>query len=280
VELGSARLRVLEGKSAIITGGGRGIGRAIAEALGRLGAGIVLVARSDDELKQSAAAVSRVGSHAVTVAGSVTDPVTSARMLQACLDTFGSCDILINGAAITGPVGEIESIDPQFWDEMLRINVTGTFLPCRAVLPEMKRQHSGRIVNIASGLAVRAQAGRSAYSASKAAIVQFTSVLAEEVKDHGIYANSVAPGLVRTAMVTDLTGLRGSGLQDAVATRMTAIQDAGGLIEPEESARLFVWLVTAAKRSGEFLRYDDLELRKEIAAFHDALVISRAGERQ
>jgi NAD(P)-dependent dehydrogenase (short-subunit alcohol dehydrogenase family) len=266
-----AHSQILEGKAAIITGGGRGIGRAVGEALGALGAGVVLSARSENELREAAAAVTKAGGRAVIVAGNVTDPKASMRMLEACLDSFGTCDILLNGAAISGPVGEIESLDPDSWGEMLRINLTGTFLPCKAVLPEMKRRRTGRIINVSSGLAVRVQPGHSAYSMTKAAIVQFTRVLAEEVKDFGIYANCVAPGVVRTAMVADLIALPGGGLQAAVAERMKSLKETGVVIEPEESARLFVWLAAASERTGEFLRYDDLELRKEIKAFHDGL---------
>jgi NAD(P)-dependent dehydrogenase (short-subunit alcohol dehydrogenase family) len=263
--------RILEGKAAIITGGGRGIGRAVAEALGGPGASIVISARSENELKEAATAVAKAGGRAVTVAGSVAEEKTASRLVEACYDSFGDCDILINNAAITGPVGEVESLDPKLFDEMLRINITGTFLPIWALLPEMKKRRTGRIINVASNLAIRVQPGQAGYSMSKAAIVHFTRVLAEEVREHGIYANSVGPGIVRTAMVNDLIALPGGGFQGAIAKRMGNLKETGVLIEPAEAARLFVWLAAAAKRNGEFLRYDDLELRNEIKAFHDGL---------
>ncbi|MGH6906112.1 MAG: SDR family NAD(P)-dependent oxidoreductase [Geminicoccaceae bacterium] len=260
-------MRHLEGRTAIITGGGRGIGRAVAEALAAGGAGIVIAARNQRELRATAAAVGAAGGRAEVVAGDIADPPTSQRLLETALGSFGGCDVLINAAAIVGPTGETETLDLEAWSETLRINLTGTFLACRAVLPEMKRRRRGKILNIASGLAVRPQPGLAAYSATKAAVVQFSRVLAEEVRSHGISVNAVHPGIVRTAQVDELMALGGPGAQQQIVQRMKEVEAAGALREPAEAARLFVWLAAACELTGAFIRSDDPEVQAQVAAF-------------
>jgi NAD(P)-dependent dehydrogenase (short-subunit alcohol dehydrogenase family) len=257
----------LQGRIAIITGGGRGIGRAVAEALATAGAGVVIGARGEDELAATAAAIACAGGSAVTVAGDVGDLATGPRLLAAALEAFGVPDVLINAAAISGPIGETETLDFAAWNETLRINLTGTFLTCRAVLPEMKRRRGGKILNIASGLAVRAQPGLAAYSASKAAVVQFSRVLAEEVRDHGITVNAVHPGIVRTKIIDELISLEGDGARRRIAQRMRELEAAGTMLEPAVAARLFVWLMVACTWTGEFVRIDDPKVQAEMAAF-------------
>ncbi|MGH6896093.1 MAG: SDR family NAD(P)-dependent oxidoreductase, partial [Geminicoccaceae bacterium] len=220
-------------------------------------------------LRATAAAVGAAGGRAEVVAGDIADPTTSRRLVETALGAFGRCDVLINAAAIVGPTGETETLDLEAWSETLRINLTGTFLACRSVLPEMKRQRRGKILNVASALAVRAQPGLAAYSATKAAVVQLSRVLAEEVRSHGITVNAVHPGIVRTALVDELMALGRPGAQQLIAARMRQIEAAGALREPAQAARLFVWLAAACERTGDFIRIDDPEVGAQVAAFAD-----------
>ncbi len=259
--------QVFRGKAAIITGGGRGVGRAVAEAFAGLGAGVVISARKERELEACASSISRAGGRVVAVPADVGDPATAPLLLKTCLDSFGACDVLINGAGVNGPVGDVEELDLADWNETFRTNMTGTFLMCRAVVPQMKRQQRGRIINASSGLATRVQRGRSLYSASKAAVAQFTRVLAEDVKNHGILANAVHPGLVDTGMVQELIALTGGEAQQYTAKRLTDLKQAGQLITPAQSAELFVWLAAGTERTGEFVFIDDPAIGAEIKAF-------------
>lgn len=247
----------LDGQVAIITGGGRGIGRAVAVAYAREGAAVVLCARGEADLAASVAAAEQAGGRAAAVVGDIGDPATGERLVKAAVDRFGGCDILVNAAAIGGPVGAVETLDPQAWSETLGINVTGTFLTCRAVLPLMKRNRRGRIINVSSGLAERVQPGQAAYSASKAAVVQFSRVAAEEVREFGVQVNAVHPGIVRTEMVANLLALPQAGVNVAILERLRALDADGKIIDPHISALLFLWLACECNVSGNFILFDE-----------------------
>lgn len=258
---------ILQNKAAIITGAGRGIGRAIAETFAAAGAAVVITARSGGELEETAAKVKAAGGRAVAIAADVGDPATASKLVRAALDHAGGCDILINAAGIDGPAGEIESVGLDEWNEVFRINMTGTFLTCKAAVPEMKRRGGGRIINVSSGLATRPQPGLAAYSATKAAVVQFSRVLAEELRDFGIRVNAVHPGLVRTAMIAHMAALEGEGARRLVRERMRSFETNGILIEPAQSARFFLWAVAGCERTGDFLRIDDPAALAEMEAY-------------
>lgn len=246
--------RVLAGQVAIITGGGRGIGRAVAETLAAAGASIVIGARGTRELEATAEAIRARGGRVIAVAGDIGDPSTAERLNEAATTTVGPCDILINAAAIGGPVGAVETLDLGAWQDTFRINVTGTFLACRAIVPGMKHRRRGRIINVASGLAERVQTGQAAYSATKAAVVQFSRVLAAEVAEYGILVNAVHPGIVRTTMVDDLLSRPAEGVHRSMVERLRNLDEAGGIIEPGESAAFFLWMATECTATGEFIR--------------------------
>lgn len=257
-------MSTLEGQVAVITGASRGIGRAVALAMAAEGARVVANARNAGELETLASAAP--ADAVVPVAGDISLQDTSRRLADTALQRFDRCDILVNAAAINGPVGEIETVDPEAFDQAMRINVTGTFLACRAVLPQMKKRRAGRILNVSSGLAERVLPGQAAYSATKAAVLQFTRVLAAETSGFGILANAVHPGIVRTEMFTTLKALEGGGVRRAIAARMADLEETGSVIEPAQSAAFFVWLASGCRRSGEFIRIDDPEVVAEMAA--------------
>ena len=261
--------KIFEGKAAIITGGGRGIGKAVAEAYSSFGAGVVLNARSEHEIDAVAAAIKKAGGRAIAVAGHIGDPATAPLLVRACIDAFGTCDILVNNAGINGQTDDVEDLDLAQWEEVFRINVTGTMLTCRAAIPQMRKQGSGRIINVSSAMAYRVQRGRSPYSATKAAVTQFTKVLAADVRPYRILANAVRPGLVATPTTAELVDIKGSAAREETAKRVGDQYKVGGLITPEQSARFFVWLAGGCDRTGDFILIEDAAA--EINAFYERI---------
>ncbi len=189
----------LEDKIAIVTGGGRGIGRATALAFARDGANVVVVARTRAQVEQVADEVAAMGRQALALAVDVADAAAVEAMTRQVFDTFGRVDILVNGAGVIHrhPVWEMPV---AAWDEMIRVNLRGVFLCTKAVIEPMRGQGSGVIINISSGAGKRGSAGRCAYSASKFGVIGFTESVADEVWQDGIRVTVICPGFVRTEM--------------------------------------------------------------------------------
>ena len=186
-------------KVVLITGAGRGIGRVIAESFGRNGATTVLMDIDERELDSVGAAFHEQGWPSARFVCDVRDFDAVKRVVDEAVQRFGRIDVLVNNAGINAE-GLIEQLDSELWDRCFDINVRGTFNTCKAVIPVMKRQEEGRIINAASFAAIMPSVGGAAYAASKAAVVQFTRTLAGELGPWGITANSYAPGMIPTAM--------------------------------------------------------------------------------
>jgi NAD(P)-dependent dehydrogenase (short-subunit alcohol dehydrogenase family) len=182
--------------TAIVTGGGRGIGAAVARALTARGVAVTVFARTGSEL----AAVAGSGAAALAVAGDVSREADVARLLAEHERALGPCELLVNGAGILVR-GPVEALAPEAWRRTLEINLTGAFLCARAVVPGMKARRRGRIVNLASISATLGTPEASAYNASKWGLVGLTKCLAEELRGHGVQALSVSPGSTDTAML-------------------------------------------------------------------------------
>ena len=219
----------LTGKAAIVTGAGRGIGRAIALALAREGCAVTLASRTRAELEAVAAEVVGLGSRALPFAADVSAEAEAARLADETLRAFGRVDILVNNAGVSIPFRDVVDLPLVDWERILRVNLTGAFLCARAVLPVMIRQRSGKIVNLGSLSSFVGFAGNSAYGASKAGIVMFTKCLAAEVKAYGIDVNAVCPSGTDTRLLEEI-GLKAGRTN---------------LIRPEEIAALVLFLVTA-----------------------------------
>jgi len=190
----------LTGRAAIITGGSKGLGLAMAAGLASAGASIMLVSRNADEGETAAAQLRQdFGVQAIALATDVTSPADTERMAQTALDTFGRIDILINSAGINIR-GAIDELTPDEFKQVMDINVTGTWLASRAVTPAMKKAGSGRIINLASTLGLVGLANRTPYTASKGAVVQMTRALALELAPFNIMVNAICPGPFLTAM--------------------------------------------------------------------------------
>lgn len=190
-------MKRLEGQVALVTGGGRGIGRAITLAFAREGARCALAARTAKELEAVVEAIRADGGEALAVPTDVTREAEVARLVQAVLARFGRLDILVTsaGAGAFAPVGASRVED---WDQMIAVNLTGTYLSCRAALEPMRRQGRGTIINVISLAAKRPIPGTGGYTASKAGALGFTRVLAEEVRREGIRVTALCPGAVDT----------------------------------------------------------------------------------
>ena len=188
-------MKLLEGKTAIITGSSRGIGRAIAMAFAENGAGLVIHGTSEESLRPLADELS-----CEYVAGDIGEIETSRRLARKCVDRFGRIDILVNNAGINTRTKFLE-ITPEEWEKVLRINLTGAFYACQCVIPHMLNQKTGVIINMSSRAGKTAHANASAcYGASKGGIDALTRKLAYDFGPDGIRVNSICPGPIETDM--------------------------------------------------------------------------------
>jgi NAD(P)-dependent dehydrogenase (short-subunit alcohol dehydrogenase family) len=190
----------LTGQVAIITGGGRGLGQAIAQTLAEAGATVVVAARSAGQLQETVALIEQQGGRAFAFEVDVTDQETVQRMVAEVERTLGAVDLLLNNAGVAPPIGPIWEVDAEEWWRCLDVNLRGPFLCTRAVLPGMIARRRGRILNMASVAGLGAIAYLSAYVVSKTALIRFTENLAMETQEYSIKAFAIEPGTVRTAM--------------------------------------------------------------------------------
>jgi 3-hydroxybutyrate dehydrogenase len=187
----------LDGKVAVITGGGHGIGRIIALRFAAAGASVVVSGTSKEALEQTARDVQERGGHAIAVIADVADEAAAEQLIARSLADFGRIDILVNNAGIAGPTAPVTEVTREDWDRTLAVNLTGAFMCAKHALPHMIEQQSGRIINITSIAGLQAYALRSPYCASKWAMIGLTQTLAEEAGRYNITANAIAPGPVR-----------------------------------------------------------------------------------
>lgn len=184
---------------AIVTGAGRGIGRAVAQAFAREGAAVVLAARTASEIAAVAREIAGAGGRARAVRTDVTREASVGGLVEKTLAAFGQVDILVTAAGAAGFAPLVDT-KPEAWDRMLAVNARGVFLCCRAVLPPMMRRGRGTIINVVSVAAKRAIPGGAAYAASKHAVLGLSRVLAEEMRPHGVRVGALCPGAVDTAL--------------------------------------------------------------------------------
>ncbi|MFQ5839713.1 MAG: 3-oxoacyl-[acyl-carrier-protein] reductase [Candidatus Methylomirabilales bacterium] len=194
----------LEGRVAIVTGGSRGIGAAVAASLARAGAKVVIVARDLPRADATAAALRADGATVVAMKADVAVGAEVEALVDETLGTFGRIDVLVNNAGMTRD-GLLIRMKDEDWDRVIEVNLRGAFLCTRAVLRPMIKQRSGRIVNVTSLVGVRGNAGQANYAAAKAGLIGLTKATALEVASRGITINAVAPGFVETDMTSPLS---------------------------------------------------------------------------
>jgi len=195
--------RPLEGKTAVVTGGSRGIGAAIATLLAERGAAVVVSARDADRLAAAVKDLEAMGAAAAGVAGDVSRREDAERVVDTARERFGRLDILVNNAGITRD-GLLLRMKDEDWDRVLEVNLRGAFVMSRAASKVMVRQKGGRIINMSSAAGAMGNAGQANYSASKAGLIGFTKAAARELSHWGILVNAVAPGLIETDMAAAL----------------------------------------------------------------------------
>jgi 3-oxoacyl-[acyl-carrier protein] reductase len=194
----------LSGRVALVTGSGRGIGRAIALKLAAAGSDLILVARTAVELDESARQVRDLGRNCFVAQADVSHREAVDQLVLQALSEFKRIDILVNNAGVQSPIGPLIENDPDEWVRTVSTNLFATFYFMRAVAPGMIAQGRGKIINLSGGGATAPRPNFSAYAASKAAIVRLTETAAEELKRHNIQVNAIAPGAINTRMLDEV----------------------------------------------------------------------------
>ena len=240
----------LSGKSAVVTGGSRGIGRAIALRLATQGADVAFSYRGNEvAAKDTAAAIEALGRRALPVQGDVSDPETADALVKAALEAFGKVDILVNNAGITRD-DLIMRMSLDDWRSVLETNLFGAFYTIKAVTRPMLKARAGRIINITSVSGQAGQTGQANYSAAKAGLIGLTKATARELASRGITANAVAPGFVLTELTQDLP--------EALQSQITDRTPLGrfGTVEEIADAVAFLASDEAAFITGQVLAVD------------------------
>jgi NAD(P)-dependent dehydrogenase (short-subunit alcohol dehydrogenase family) len=248
---------------ALVTGGGRGIGRAIAEALARAGVGVAVAGRSTAHLEETAGVIEQAGVPALALALDVTDPDALARAVEDTQRALGPVDVLVNNAGIAESA-PIARTDLAHWERHLRINATAPFLLARAVVPGMLERRWGRVINVASLAGLVGAAYVTSYTASKHALVGLTRALAAEVSGKGVTVNAICPGYVATDMVwngaRNIAARTGRSFEDSVKA-MADMNPGRRLIAPEEVAAVAVRLLADDATNGATIVLDGTEPR-------------------
>ncbi len=239
---------LLEGKTALITGSSHGLGLAIARAYVKAGAHIAICGRSKDSLKKAKEeldALAKPGQKVLTQEADVSKPDDVKKLVATTLDVFPQLHILVNNAGIYGPKGLIEEVNWEEWLKAMEINLYGSILMCREVMPHFKAKRYGKVVQISGGGATNPLPHLSAYAASKAAVIRFAETLAEEVRSHNIDVNAIAPGALNTRLLNEVIEAGPEKVGQNFYERSLKQKENGG-VPPEKGAELAVFLASSA----------------------------------
>jgi 3-oxoacyl-[acyl-carrier protein] reductase len=242
-------MNLLADKVAVVTGAGRGIGRAVALAYARMGADVACVSRTEENSAKAAAEVKALGRRAWAVAMDVADTTAVNTATGKILDEAGRVDILVNNAGVTRD-NLLMRMSEEEWDTVINTNLKGAFNFTKALTRPFIKQRSGRIINIASVIGLIGNAGQSNYAASKAALIGFTKSVAKELAPRGITANAIAPGFIETDMT--------AALDDKVRESIIGNVPLGRFGSPDDIAHTAVFLALEASGyiTGQVLTVD------------------------
>ena len=248
----------IKGKSVLITGAGRGIGKRLALGFAAEGAKVGLLARSQAEIDLAKLEIEQAEGTAMRLRADVRNVDDVAHAVDRMRETFGGLDVLIAAAGIQGPIGPFLSAKPKAWNEAVETNLIGVANACRAVLPPMIEKRSGKIILISGGGSSYARPNFSAYAASKTAVVRFGETLAEEVRDHNVQVNIMAPGAAYSHMTDEIlqAGEERAGpkeIEEAEKVRVT------GGIPAEKQIALALFLASESSNhiSGKLIHVND-----------------------
>ena len=234
-------MSILDGKTAIITGGGQGIGRAYSLAFGQEGANVVVADLDGANAEAVAGEIAAAGGSAISVQADVGDPASVEGMAAATREAFGGTDVLLNNAALFTRLGRcgFEDIPLEEWDRVMRVNVTGGMLCAAAVLPDVRAKKQGRIINVSSSTVPMGLPWFMHYVTSKSAVIGMTRVMARELGPDGITANAIMPGLIETEA-------ENPGRTDAIRARVIDLQCVKELGTPSDLTGLAVFFASDA----------------------------------
>jgi NAD(P)-dependent dehydrogenase (short-subunit alcohol dehydrogenase family) len=243
----------LQGKTALITGGSRGIGKAVAELFSQHGAALMLCARSTDELTKTKAELQKKGGTIEVVSADVSRRKDVHTLVARTLDAFGNIDVLVNAAGVYGVIGPVAGVDFDRWKATFEVNLFGTFEVIQETLPGFIKKGAGKIINFSGG-GDGPLPNFSAYSTSKAALVRFTETLAEELRPHGIMVNAIAPGAVNTRILDDALSAGAELVGKDLYAKFRKQKEEGG-VSPRNAAELCLFLASKDSDglSGKFL---------------------------
>ncbi len=234
----------LKGKTALITGAGRGLGRACAVAMAREGASVAVLSRTRKELEETAKLVEREGARALVLEADVAHENAVRETVAEARSVLGPVTILVNCAGIVGPAAPLHELDPDEWDHTLAVNLSGPRLVSQEVVPHMIDSGGGRIVNVTSGLAEIVMPLFGAYGASKAALNHMTRTMAEELRSLDIQVNGLDPGVMDTRMQEEIRELGPEVLGKHIYEQFNSFKEGGHLSSPGDVAELALFLVS------------------------------------
>lgn len=231
----------LKDKIIIITGAGSGIGKSTAALFASEGATVIIADVQEDSGKAAVTEIEATGGNAMFISCDVTDASSTTVMADQVVNTFGRIDVLFNNAGISG-VGAVHEVSEEVWERVLRVNVTGVFLTCKAVLPYMMKTKTGSIINMSSGIAEIGVSERASYSASKGAVLSLTKAMQVDYAPYGIRVNALLPGTIMTPFVEGY--LKTSLDPEASVAAIKRRQLSGELGKPEDVARAALFLAS------------------------------------
>jgi NAD(P)-dependent dehydrogenase (short-subunit alcohol dehydrogenase family) len=263
---------------ALITGGGRGIGQAIARAYAAEGASLALAARTDGELQQTAEAIrSEFGSEVTSIITDVRDREQVENAVSHTLNRFGAIDVMVNNAGNTGEIGPLWKLDPERWANVISVHVLGTYYGCRAVIPGMLERGQGRIVNMAGV----GGPNDTSYDAAKTAIINMTENLSVELAGTGITVNAISPGSIHTRMWEEVRDMALAAGDTELYQKGVQVTSGGGA-SIERAAQLAVLLGgdDCGGLSGRLIRaaldtFEEIPARVDEIMSSDALLLRR-----